>query len=173
MDLLALNTAAADNGGIWLPIKHPNTGDALGIEFRVRSKNSNLVRAKSKRYMERLQSSRDWREKQKVDMDQSEANVLEIAAICTADWRYRDPLSAETRYRPEIQIGPDWFAHSHEKAREIYNDIGWSWLFVQVDNFAKEESNFLPQGVPLSTDTLNTSSLSAVPTIQKTPSLAA
>lgn len=173
-DLSSLNTAAADDSGIWLPINHPGTGEPVGIEFRVRSKNCDVVRAKAKRYISRLQTDRDFREKGKVDLDAAEAHRIEVLVMCTAAWRYCDALEAKPRvYRSEIYVANEWVQFSAAKAKEIYMDSGWSWLFDQVEAAAKDEFNFLPQGVPLSTDTLNTSSLSAVPTIQKTPSLAA
>ena len=173
-DLSTLNTTAADDSGIWLPINHPVSGDPLGLEFRVKSKNCDVVRAKAKRYISRLQTDRDFREKGKVDLDAAEAHRIEVLVMCTADWRYCDALEAKPPvYRPDICIDKEWVSFSAAKVKEIYSQTGWAWLRAQVEAAAEDESRFLPQGVPLSTDTLNTSSLSAVPTIQKTPSLAA
>ena len=169
LDLSALDTAAADDSGIWLPINHPKTGDPIGLELKVRSKNSDAVRAKSKRYISRLQSDRDFREKGKVDLDAAEAHRIEVLALCTVDWRSYDTDAAAQVYRPEICISKEWIPFSAAAVRDVYNNKGWSWLRAQVEAAADDESNFLPKGVPPSTGTLNTSSPLAAPPIWVTP----
>ena len=168
-DLSSLDTAVADDGGIWLPITHPKTGEPLSLEFRVRSKNSDAVRAKAKRYISRLQTDRDFREKGKVDLDVAEAHSIDTLVLCTVDWRdCADVNAAVKTYRPEICINKEWIPFSAAKAREIYAHHGWSWLRAQVQAASEDEANFLPSGETSFANTPSTSSPSPVQPIRAT-----
>lgn len=173
LDLASLNTAAADDGGIWVEIKHPKTGEPTGIEFRVRSKNCNDVRVKSKRYMNRLQVDADFRTKGKVDLDVAEDHRTEVLVLCTLDWRSYESESEPRVYRAEIPINKNWVPFSASAARDVYENKGWSWLRAQIEAATEDGANFLPKAVPSSTGTLNTSSPSAVRTTPPMPPLAA
>lgn len=169
-DLASLDTSAADDGGIWLPIVHPATGEPLSLEFRIKSKNSDNVRAKAKRYISRLQTDRDFREKGKVDLDLAEAHRIDTLVLCTVDWRDGGDTDAPSRtYRPEICIDKNWVPFSAAKAREIYSRHGFAWLRAQVDTAAEDEANFLPKGEANSTSTQDTSSPSPVRPTVATP----
>ena len=168
-DLSSLDTAVADDGGIWLPIMHPKTGEPLSLEFRVRSKNSDAVRAKAKRYISRLQVDRGFREKGKVDLDVAEAHSIDTLVLCTVDWRDCADVDATVKtYRAEICISKEWVPFSAAKAREIYAHHGWSWLRAQVQAAAEDEANFLPQGETSFLNTQSTSSPSPAPTTPAT-----
>ena len=168
-DLSSLDTAVADDGGIWLPIMHPKTGEPLSLEFRVRSKNSDAVRAKAKRYISRLQVDRGFREKGKVDLDVAEAHSIDTLVLCTVDWRDCTDVDAAVKtYRAEICISKEWVPFSAAKAREIYAHHGWSWLRAQVQAAAEDEANFLPQGETSFLNTQSTSSPSPAPTTPAT-----
>lgn len=164
-DLATLNTAAADDGGVWVPINHPVSTDPLGVEFLVRSKNSDAVRAKSKRYISRLQTDRDFREKGKVDLDLAETHRIETLVLCTMGWRFCDNVGEP---RPEILLSGEWVAFSAARARALYEDHGFAWLRTQVEATAEDEANFLPKGVKPSTNTPATASPSPVQPIQTT-----
>lgn len=130
MDLATLNTKAKSEAGIEFELKHPATGDPLGMFVTVLGADSERFRARAEDFQRRnLKQAR----RGKADEIGAELQKERIAlcAAMTADWR-------------GLELGGAEVAFSEAKAAEIYGDEGWTWILDQVDRAINDRANFLP-----------------------------
>lgn len=157
MDYSQLNTAAADEGGVVFTPVHPRTNEKLPGRWTLRSKNSEVVRAKSKAYLTRLQNDRNFRKTGAVDLDDAEEQGTQVLVACVINWHDAE-LDADV-----FQIGDERLPCTAANVRRVLADPGFAWLRKQIGDFTDEEANFFTKAAKASTPTPSASSVSPVP----------
>ena len=124
-DLATLDFAAKAEEGAVMQVKHPLTGEALGINITLIGTDSKTFRDISK---SRATASLKKKTRE-IDLDQNEADAVELLAKCTKGW------SRITESGKEVVF-------SYENAVQLYTK--YLWLREQIDRFMADRSNFLP-----------------------------
>lgn len=124
-DLATLDTAKVAEEGAELHVAHPTTGEDLGIKITLIGTDSKTFRdiSKSRATASLKKKSRE------IDLDQNEAESVELLAKCTKGW------SGITEGGVEVKF-------SYENAVKLYTK--YLWLREQIDRFMADRSNFLP-----------------------------
>jgi len=152
-DLDTLDTAANDEGGVYFTPVNPGTLEPLNMRIKLRSSNCESVRAKSRAFVRKLQTSTEFRKNGAIDVEQAEAQATEKLVACTVGWE-------GVKYH-------DITVCTAENARRLYTAPGLAWLRAQVLEFIEDQANFLPKAGPASTATPNGDSASAAPSTLK------
>jgi len=120
-DLATLDTAKVAEEGAELRVAHPTTGEDLGIQIT-------LIGTDSKTFRD-ISTASLKKKSREIDLDQNEAESVELLAKCTKGW------SGITESGKEVPF-------SYENAVKLYTK--YLWLREQIDRFMADRSNFLP-----------------------------
>jgi hypothetical protein len=150
MALANLNTSEIANKGRAVDLLHPIQQIPIGIRFYLLGFDSK----EAKRILREQETIR--LEKQKKSRrglylstpEETEANGLDLLVGLTTGWD-EDITDAEGKVigvRLEIELKEGQLVpFSPEAVREIYKDLGFSWIKEQVDADIGDRKDFLPQ----------------------------
>ncbi len=117
-----------------LELRHPQTGEVLkgkdGKAWTVllHGHDSEQYKRHARKFLnERMNAG-----KKNLKVEQVEREAVEQLVGLTAGWK-------------NIVLNGEELEYSTDKAREIYADPRYSWLRDQVESFASDRANFLPQ----------------------------
>lgn len=136
MDLLQLGTRKKSNEGVFMHLRHPDTGDLLldndgeAIGITLTGMDGDIFREAM------LKQRREWLKKSKssrlspADAD-FEVETVETLARCTLGWS-------------GIGLGSEQsLEFTFENVLRVYSDPDVRWLREQVDLFIADRANFL------------------------------
>lgn len=131
MNLDDFDTQPASEAGVWVPLKHPDTGAVLSARLRLRGHDSPSYQAlrieQRRRRLEQLASSGATR----VELEQLDEETVEQLVCMTVDWE-------GLKHKGEA------FAFSAANARKLYTHKGWAWIREQAVSAIGNRANFLP-----------------------------
>lgn len=151
MALAKYNTAELADKGRPVAILDPATQTPTGVRFHCLSTDSK----KYKEIIRRQQATN--REKQKrcrgiyiATAEETEQNDLDLLVGLTIGWdedvvEIVDGKKVVTGIRQDIEVGDgEYVFFSPEACRNIYADLGYSFIREQVDQFIGDRRDFLP-----------------------------
>lgn len=141
IDLSSLDTVAGANAGVDVQLRHPATGDDLGITIHVLGRDSDTFKAVETRQltqrMERVR--RSGRNTNAFTPEQANEDAIELLASSTTGWS--DNFVVDGKPMP----------FSVAAAEQIY--ARFPWIREQVDQAVGDRANFTK---PLSAASSNT-----------------
>lgn len=132
-DLSALDTSKAAEQGAKLQLKSPGAGEPLPITLTVLGTDSEVyaaaVRAQARKQSERFARNRRTR----ITAEELEADRLDLSISLVVGWT---PFNVD---------GVEWI-FTPARCRELLTRF--PWVREQVEEFAAERINFLPESAP-------------------------
>ena len=128
-----------DNEGAPFSPTDPRTGKLIPVEFRILSKNSDLVRKRVRDFQTELATNRRFGlKKGQIDFDKIDEETTITLAMCFAGWSDLDDANGEP------------IKFSFDAALAIVKSPRHKWLVDQIDAFAGAAENFFAEPVPSS-----------------------
>lgn len=142
MDLATLDTVAACDAGAEIELKHPATGEGVGVFWRVLGKDSKACRDETRASINRRLARKVVKGAPPPDDDETEGAAL-LAACSTGWWTVsqRDG-DAEPVRRPLLTFRGEDLPFTPENARRVLLEM--LWIRRQVDSGVSNLGNFFP-----------------------------
>jgi len=130
LDLAALDTKKGAEEGFQLELRHPKSGDPIGIWIRVLGADSDtyqeLLRELERRHAEILKRNM----RASLSAEERRAEALELLAAATRGWS------------DKMIVDGSMLGFSPDAARKLY--ARFPWIREQVDAGVHDRGNFLP-----------------------------
>lgn len=134
-DLDTLNVRDGADAGFELQLLDPAHGQPTPIFVRLLGRDSTAYQAKLREQQRRrTELLRRQGRKAVPDVDQMEAETIDLLVASTAGWRLERPVTLRGKPFPDF---------SPAAARELYSDDGFSWIRDQVDAAIADRANFM------------------------------
>lgn len=134
-DLDTLNVRAGADAGFELQLLGPANGEPTPIFVRLLGRDSAAYQTKLREQQRRrTELLRRQGLKRLPDIEQMEADTIDLLVASTAGWRLERPVTLRGKPFPEF---------SPAAARELYADDGFSWIRDQVDAAIADRANFM------------------------------
>ncbi|TAK45263.1 MAG: hypothetical protein EPO27_10615 [Betaproteobacteria bacterium] len=131
MNLDEFDTQPASEAGVWVSLKHPDTGAVLPARLRLRGHDAPSYQAlrieQRRRRLEQLARSNVDR----VELEQLDEETVEQLVCLTVDWE-------------GLTRNGEAFSYSAANARTLYTHKGWAWIREQAVAAIGNRANFLP-----------------------------
>ena len=149
MALATLDTTEAANKGRAVALIHPATQVSIGIRFYVLGSDSKeFRRILRKQQMENIEKQKKTRRGiYMATPEEIEVNGLEMLVGVTTGWDedIKNEAGEVTGVRKEIELNVGEFvAFSPEAVKQIYSNLGFSWIREQIDAEIGDRRDFLP-----------------------------
>jgi len=143
LDLDALDTCAACDKGAEIELRHPTTGEPVGIFVTILGKDSEVFRQHVKEDVNtriRRQALADKRGKDVAPptAEEAEEKATDLLVVCTVGWRQRiegDNFKSTITYKGEE------LAFTVANAKKLYSNL--LWFRRQVDEAIGDLENFM------------------------------
>lgn len=154
LDLDALNTTNASNAGAEIQLLHPITQAPTGIFIRLLGKDSDAFRDHMKhtvnqRIRKEAFAARRNKNLEPMTAEQTEAEAIELLALCTLGWRSTTPekkdaqgnVIAPATEQPVIRHRGEDLPFNANNAMRIYREL--LWVRRQIDEAIGDLENFM------------------------------
>lgn len=138
VDIGNLDTVAACNGGYEVELKHPATGDPLGVFWTIRGKDSDVYREIMRdRLDEGLKKDIKARQKgseiEQETISEIEEKTVELLVLCSISWRQEKP--------EYIMFNGQELIFNPQNAHKILTER--RWIRSQLDSAIHNLANFM------------------------------
>lgn len=141
-DLGDMDLAAAAARGAELELRHPATGQPIGILIRLAGADSQTYLDAQRRILDL--AARDG--KRTVDSSVYERRAAELAAAVTMGWAYKSQKGARLDSYERVEGMIPWrgqeLPFSDENAINVY--LERRWIREQIESFINVRANFFP-----------------------------
>lgn len=143
LDLDALDTGAACDKGAEIELKHPTTGDSLGLFVTILGKDSQVFRDHVKqdvnaRIRREALATKRGKDVPPPTAEDAEEKATELLVICTLGWRQRN---SDGTFKNTITYKGEELAFNVLNAKTIYTNL--LWFRRQVDEAIGDLENFM------------------------------
>ena len=111
-----------------LELRHPDTDEPIGVTFKIRSMDSEEVKAVQRKIIDEIYERRQSNKQPKAK--ETLLNELRKAVACVASWDW-----GKNKYKGSV---PQF---TEENVRKVLDEQ--SWIFVQVTEAANKLANFI------------------------------
>lgn len=149
LDIASLDTVEASDKGARIELKHPTTGDPLGVFITVLGKHSHtfrdIVRDRiNKRVREEANAARRGKPATLKTAEVQEAEGVELLAACTTGWDTESKVEGEpgkVTSSPTMTFRGEQLPFNMANAIRVYSEI--LWVREQVDAAIGDLENFI------------------------------
>lgn len=111
-----------------LELRHPDTDEPIGVTFKIRSMDSEEVKAVQRKIIDEIYERRQSNKQPKAK--ETLINELRKAVACVASWDW-----GKNKYKGSV---PQF---TEENVRKVLDEQ--SWIFIQVTEAANKLANFI------------------------------